>query len=193
MTEKADEKKKGRSLAGFYIGLGVAAALLLGGWFAWTPLRIGYYEWRIVKTYPKDGAESVLADWIMHSTRDRNSEPTELKGYCWARSLVDIGPQSRPTLERLLRSENPIVRRMVVIALGRSKQPWAMALLVEASRDTNIDVAWRAVYFAGTITDQSFFREGTYSGDPWAPLRAARRSLLNWWEREGRAEYGDGR
>ncbi len=42
VTDEKPTGKKRRSLLGFYIGLGVALFLLVGGWLAWKPLRLNY-------------------------------------------------------------------------------------------------------------------------------------------------------
>jgi hypothetical protein len=52
----------------FYVGTGIALALFVGGWFAWTPLRTWYEERQTVQAYFRGLDKAVSIDVFNEST-----------------------------------------------------------------------------------------------------------------------------
>jgi hypothetical protein len=88
--------KKGKSLLGFYIALGVVAALLGLGVWLWTPLKVQYYERQLL-----DSSDEKPVHEVMYAGKKYRVGRQQ-----WAaQKLVQCGPASLPALERLLRPD----------------------------------------------------------------------------------------
>jgi len=178
MPEDAGEPtpgKSGRSLTGFYIALGVVAALVgLGAWL-WTPARIWYWERQVKKAPPTE----------VHGVQACNHD-REIA----ACKLADLGPVAYPAFQRLLQSNDMDVRVNALIGVCNPRSTWALPLVAGSAQDqSNLPIIWTVVRTAEEITGQTF-RTGGRSQEE---LFEARRRLLAWWEREGRAKYGGAR
>jgi hypothetical protein len=166
MPEDAGEPtpgKSGRSLTGFYIALGVVAALVgLGAWL-WTPARIWHYE------------------------RQFRAAKTNSDLHAAAEKLGDVGPRALPAFKRLLQSEDYANRASVLHSgLGRPGHTWALPLIVETARDSDDTIAQDAIWAAEDVLGKRW----VFGAQHLEYVPEARRSLLAWWEREGRAKYG---
>jgi hypothetical protein len=147
----------------FYVGTGVVLALFLGGWFAWTPLRIAYYE-RSART---------------GHTGEPPDDLTTTKGLHAIYRLVEIGPRAEPALRRLLRSESRDLRYEVASALRIREAQWTIPLLVLAAQDRDRDIAQTAMWGVEPVLHDGLRFRST-------------EELLSWWHREGKAKYGSG-
>jgi len=181
-----DDRPRSRRMLGFYIAMGAALALFVGGWFAWTPLRIGYWEGKVRRTDPSPYVKTGPHGSCFVQPCDRA-----------ARALAELGPAALPAVSRLLRDENSQTQAAVVRALGDTKSTWALPLLIELMEKPTAEygVILACVYAVSNLTG---YRVPThYSGTSQSftdndNAQHCRRSLLDWWGREGRAKYGRG-
>jgi hypothetical protein len=166
----------------FYVGTGVVLALLVGGWFAWTPLRVWYWEREVLKAAELDGPGAP------------GDLPDPMKCDRPLGRLLDIGPPALPAVERLLAHRYVSLRQRVVghVYEERStKKPgnhvdWAVPLMVRtALADPDVNTRQLAVDMLDNTTE---FREASSATD----FEGLTRELRAWWESEGRAKYGDG-
>jgi hypothetical protein len=59
--------KRSKRMLGFYVSIGVVLALFVGGWFAWTPLKLGYAIYRVQRTdYSKRHRGDLIAGVRRH-------------------------------------------------------------------------------------------------------------------------------
>jgi len=168
----------GRSLVGFYVALGVFAALVgLGAWL-WTPARIWYWEREVRRGSPWN----ILVSGSMGVWR-YSGPPVDA-----ARKLVAIGPRAGPAVSRLvLPSES---RPLVLQAVGDSRARWVLPIIANACRN-EADPRSRIemVVLAQKLSGADF---GAWSMLADADLEKPYRSFLDWWDREGRAKYEQG-
>jgi hypothetical protein len=181
MPEPADQPtEQGRSLAGFYIALGVVAGLVLLGVWLSTPLRVWYWERQIQKPLPPCPASNAPGYDAIHALYDEQSEA--------AVRLVEIGPRSAPAVTRLLRRGHA-ERWITLWALQRVSAKWALPILVEECRERN-DPALTLL-----LVDTAERITGEFIQPPEGYLRVKElppQLFLAWWEREGQAKYGGG-
>ncbi len=163
MTDSPPAEKKRKGMLGFYVGLGVVAALLVGGWFAWTPLRVSYYRRRVASL--PDGRERLDAGV----------------------ALARIGPPAEQALRELISSEDVLTRSYAVAGMHNGGSVFWLPLLVEASRDPEDYIADRAIHAVHERSRRTFDRPFDLSGSE--TLKAQRKMVLDWWEREGKAQY----
>jgi hypothetical protein len=171
--------EKKRSLLGFYIAMGVMAALFVAGYFAWTPLRVLYMERQVMQasSFPGIGGLGVK------TARQEKAE-----------ELARLGPVTYHAFARLLKAEHPGDQMVVLHALAETKSTWALPLFAEyiqspgrkplfaavAAGDTETMVGKQFMLHKSTGTDNQLYKE-------------TRRRFLVWWEREGKAKYGNAR
>jgi len=190
MSDESPGKRRG--LLGFYVGAGAVLALALAIAFGWTPLRVWYYERKIVGHLKSAGAGAPVTGPAAYP--DLSGEIEKPLG-----ELVALGPAAGPALERLLKLPDARYRLAVLIALGDCGEKWALPLVIEVAGrpQENPWVLLAALFAAGRISGEDFY------GDTWAgtastrarsagEIAAARKRLLDWWERQGRAEHGRG-
>jgi hypothetical protein len=114
-----------------------------------------------------------------------------------AGKLAEVGPAAHPNLCRLLTSPNQNLRAEVLSAFHHPKYAWLLPLIVESARDGDANVV-REAYTAARSTVGG----APNPMQPVPPLdqnaseqqqvEALRKALLAWWEREGKAKYGEG-
>jgi len=194
--------KPGRSLTGFYVGLGVVTVLVgLGAWL-WRPMRAVYLE-KEVRKFQGDieymhGGRSMSGCWMIFlappGDAARWENGTDYGGIeLPIDKLVRMGPVARPALTRLLRDPEPRLRRLTIVTLGEAKPGWATDLMVEASRDPDDKVAaaaaWAMEEFSGLRLVNS--RSGARPAEP--EIERCRQSFLHWWGSEGRTKRGGDR
>ena len=178
MPESADQPAKhGRSLAGFYIAIGLVAAVVGLGIWLWTPLKIRYWEQEIHRTCLDLNAASSMG------SVSYGGVPVDI-----AKQLVAAGPQAAPAVSRLLTS--PETRRIVLQAIRDVRARWTLPLLADAcQREEDRGGTLVLVITAQDITGKSF-------GAWWLMNDAAAENacsqFLGWWDSEGKAIYGEG-
>jgi len=174
-------EEKGRSLAGFYIAVGIVAALVLLGAWLWTPVSIWYWERETRKACYEEAA-----------TISTSSFSKSLQA---ANRLVRIGPPAYSALGRLLADRAMPLRIRVLGATVDSRADWALPLVVKASGDPDGSIAEQALVTACYLAERDFItgQEGTLLShiDKKRPdiVATGRQKLLTWWESEGRARY----
>jgi hypothetical protein len=184
-------------MVGFYVGTGMVVVLFVGGWFAWTPLRVWYWERETVKT---------MADY---------RGPGPLGGFCKSPraplELATLGPAAYGAFDRLLENPEQGVRLACVAALFDARPRWDYPLLIKASQDRDVEVAVRAISVVQLRTNEEFFPKRLGNGwvtgyyivsvvagnEKWRTMSQEevgpiREALLAWWDREGKAKYGRG-
>ena len=175
MTPSAPSPKPRRGMLAFYGAMGAVVVLFAAGYFAWTPLRIWYWEREVLR----EEDPTISADLIGASSDFRREHA--------AYYLLAAGDQARPAIRRLLSSDRSGVRMLMVVVCGGSRdleRRWVVPHLVEIARtDHDAVVRTCAVTAVADITNvredsPSFYR------DPGV------RELLKWWKREGKAKYG---
>jgi hypothetical protein len=185
MPEPTDQPAEhGRSLAGFYITLGVVAALVgLGAWL-WTPLRVSYLQYRMLKENPENEV-SMLAATAHLNRRDEYYSGDE--SYGALATLARVGPAAYPAFARLFHSRNTSLKSGALVVLQHYRAIWAMPLIVDVALEQDKDIAWEAVDTVQNLVVglDSGLRHG-------ASFEEARRGVRSWWEREGQAKYGEG-
>jgi hypothetical protein len=170
----APPARPGRSLTGFYIAIGVVAALVgLGAWL-WTPAQVWYWERQVSKD-----PYHTEANGLRVCRNDREMA---------ACKLADLGPIAGPAFRRLLQSNDMDVRVNALIGVCNPRSTWALPLVADCARDeSNLPIIWTVVRTAEEITGQTFRTGGRSQSE----LLEARRKLMAWWEREGQAKYGE--
>ncbi len=172
--EALSMSKGSRRMLAFYVGTGVVLALFVGGWLGRTPLRIRYYKWRLASV--KDDYEKLQA------------------GY----GLARLGRPAQAAFRELIRSEDWKTREYAVAAMHNDESVLWIPVLVEASRDPKQFIAARAVCAVYELSDRAFDAPSHRTRPPHLLLaerpdrRDDRKAMLEWWEREGNAKYGDG-
>ena len=192
--------KKRKGMLGFYVLTGVALALFGSFYFAWTPLKVRYWERELTRFF-----ESTAGGRSGYAITQNSGVPTTVS--CGTRNtralskLLEIGPPARSALERTCASF-PSQRSLIIGYLGCPQGMWTFPLVIEAACEQDSLVAVSAVDAAERLSGQSFFPKGPRMvrskpgpgamsreiGD--SELAAARKNLLDWWEREGKAKYG---
>ena len=176
MPEPAEQSAThGRSLTGFYIGLGVVAVLVgLGAWL-WIPAKMWYWE-REVRENSTPSSELPAADAFLALDRGRLA----------ADRLVAIGPRASPAVARMI-AHSPNSLKSIAQALGKHKARWAIPMLAEACRkETRTSCINAIVAAAEEITGESL-QASVWTG---SKEEASAKAFLKWWEREGESKYG---
>jgi hypothetical protein len=180
MPEPADQPARHtRSLTGFYIMLGVVAALVGAGAWVWKPALVKYHESRV---------RALLSSEGVSGRKSSEDERVILK-------LAEIGPASLPAFERMILVERlPGSDELIYLGLDRREQTWAMPLLARLLVEHEVPVLdYHALNAAETLSQRMFFdRDFTprNSRDFRGDVERARQEFLAWWEREGQAQYG---
>ncbi len=198
--------KKRKGLLAFYVGTGVVALLFVGFYFAWTPLRIWYHE-RELTRYLQDVTKQ--SGWYLYSHRGGYITSPGRKGPTprtrALAHLMAMGTEARPAIARCFRAAPPWMRVVLLDFLQFHHEPWTLPIVVEHANGKERAVALKAMDTAEQLAQQSFYP----AGPRWVPykgkgggrtgrditeeeLRGARKNLLDWWNREGRAKYGRG-
>jgi hypothetical protein len=176
----------------FYVGTGLVLALLVGGWFAWTPLKMYRYEQKVL------GMESGSA--------------AQLRAM---REVAELGPVSRTVMRRLLANPDAGVRVSACRGLHLARQSWAVPLLIRAALDPEPAVAGASIAAVVNTADIASLKEAVntaarprvmlipevgkrYTEDlpvieDTREVESLRSRLVSWWEREGKAKYGGSR
>lgn len=141
-TAGIPEKRKG--LLTFYVVTGVVVALLVGSYFAWTPLKVLYWE--------KKTIEATTGHMIIQR------RPGDGTVYFTAlpeapRRLAAIGKPAQGALERLLAHDDPGIRLACVQALGEARAKWAVSLMKGALGDEDAAIRRQVVHALGRIDD----------------------------------------
>ena len=180
--QAVDTPKKRKGLLAFYVATGFLALLFVGFYFAWTPLRVLYWE-RKVRTKPRSSSGNPQGAVV------QDSDARVLA----AIKLAKLGTAARSAFRRLLNSPDMGVRTAALFGLRDSQPSWALPLLVEVCSDKDQAVVCHALWAAEDICGRQFgpAQEFGPRGND-APLKAARRNFLDWWNREGKAKYGRG-
>ena len=179
MPEAGDQpapSQQGRSLTGFYVAVGVVAALVgLGTWLC-KPAQVWYWERQVSKD-----PYYTEANGLRVCNHDREVAAEE---------LANLGPVAYPAFQRLLQSNDMDVRVNALIGVCNPRSTWALPLVAGSAQDqSNLPIIWTVVRTAEEITGQTFRTGGRSQSE----LLEARRKLMAWWEREGRAKYGGAR
>ena len=179
-AEEVAPPRTRRGMLAFYVGIGAVLALFVGGWFAWTPLRIWYWEQK-ASSADTGGSNFIplgLAGWPVSPGNPCTDAVS---------SLVAVGPQSLPAIRRLLHGTDQKRTLCVLAALRDPKSVWALPVLVELVRDDRDATArYWAMRAAAGASGNAFpiFLSGMGSEEE------DHQRLLRWWEREGKAKYG---
>jgi len=193
--------KKRRSILPFCLGTVAAVALVMIIAWVWTPLRVRYSAWRIERGLPHGRTKGIppaaeRRDEIEAEAVKLTANPAAYLRGCpelaQAVRLADLGPPALPAFRRLLRSRNEAARCVAALALRSKNATWALPLLVELAQDNDPAVAWQAFVAADLLTEEPLIAKSTGMPPPKLELVEARRRLLDWWERAGRARYGSG-
>jgi hypothetical protein len=189
VSEEAPTPKKKRKLLGFYVAALVVLGLVVGFYFAWTPVRAMYYEWSLRAYFTTSG----------------NDETQTTRWRAGLMTFIKLGPIAGPKLLRLLRDTAPAKREDLIMAAGLSGKPWVLPMLAAAARNGDPDEVVEAVSGAERITGATFFPRGPrwtikWTGPDTASLEKrtlkegemteGRKKFLEWWAQEGHSEYG---
>jgi hypothetical protein len=176
-------KRPGRMLV-FYVSTGVVLALFVSGWFAWTPLRVWYWEREVRRHMPMMG--------LVPGAKNPHARAV----HC----LVAIGPQSRAAVERLFKENDSALQIYLLVALRDRTNTWALSLLVGQVRTKDCLGNFELFDTVSLISDRDFMKgsERQTSGPAGIGLSEVdfaevRRRILVWWEREGKVNYGRGK
>ena len=184
--------KRSRRMLGFYVAMGVALALAVSFYFAWTPLRVRYWEREVRREAPGYSRRpQVSQDGRVVFVNMVLGDP--------AGKLAALGPGSAPAFERLLRAEAPGVRLAAVEGLHRARAEWCVPLLVGAVGDADSEVSVTATRAVADIMKNGLHKSSqldlTRAVNLYLSLRQKeparlRQEVLDWWESEGQAKYG---
>jgi hypothetical protein len=187
--EAAGQPARGRSLVGFYIAIGVVAALVLLGAWLQAPLRIWYWEGAVRR--------ACAASERLSPYDSRGTLPIRQA----ARGLAMVGPQARPALDRVLRDPELSNSEWILWGIQDADAAWALPLVVREAEAQEYydDIAATALVVAGSLARQEFVNSKavydlmhTDSGkNLYKVIGPGRARLLDWWEREGKAKYGE--
>ena len=161
--------RRGGRMLGFYMGTGVVLALFVGGWLAWTPLWVSYWEREAIKeqrAWHQPGYSRKRVDAV--------------------RDLAALGPGAYQAVDRLLKNREMYPYWHVFGGLEEARATWALPLVIRACRSEDAQVAGRAVMAVEKLSGKTF-----HSAHPSIEgLARYRPQVLAWWESEGRAKYG---
>jgi hypothetical protein len=185
MTEGQAVEKKRKGMLLFYVSTGLLAFLFVGFYFAWTPLQVWYWERQVLR-------RDVNA---IEATSSSFYEPSVLRA---ARKLVEFGPAARSALRRLLHSSAPLRRTYMLAALDSPKHDWALPIVIQEIQQPSEYDLYGPIRTVEKLTGRRFTVpavQGLPRGAmprPHTPeeLKVARRDILLWWKREGKAKYG---
>lgn len=153
-----------RSLAGFYLALGLVAGLAVFAAWVWNPLRAAHWERQVRSAYER-GNVKAAGDAL-----DK---------------LEALGPAAKAAAGRLLAPNRAWYRGQVIQALDRKENRWLLPALVRLAReDGDRAVVFLAVRSAESISGRIFFLAA-----PETTTESGRARLLDWWDREGRDKY----
>jgi len=177
---------KQKSLKGFYVAMGVLLALTVGGWFAWTPLKIMYYEKKV------EIASSLVLVPLKSGWSERHVK---------AHELAMLGPASYKSFARLLGKGSSVDRIEVMMGLSSPGNTlWALPLYADVAMSKHSDsrIPAIAAELAATMVEVDLGRpvvqwpeRKKFKNDEEHRL-AISNCFLDWWEREGKAMYGIG-
>jgi hypothetical protein len=190
------EAKPRRSMLAFYISIAVALALLVTGYFAWTPLRIRYSaqrlaERRVFSSRTKPFCAFTTRDRIWKDVLTIRADPDRMRH--WPKAdhfsyLVEVGPRAGAVWRRFLR--RPDLAGTASRALVVKKSTWAMPMLIELAQDEDDTTAWWALITADLMLGKDRILGPTAKSEQQESLSVCRRRLLEWWKEEGTAKYG---
>jgi len=175
----------------FYAGTGVICLLLVGFYFAWTPVRVWYWEREVLNAEPVASPDMTLKADSSGLLPVFGPGPRTIA----ARKLANCGAQAEPAFRRLLQTGDSRFRVEVVRAIYGSKHLWALPLLIEMTADEDPRVVREAIGGADSIVADRSFTSGGWMDNPGpqqAVVDSCRKKLLAWWKREGKAKYGRG-
>ena len=185
MPETADQPQPGKSLTGFYIAVGAVACLVGLGVWLWRPLTFAHLERKIAST-PYGGRSGDVSGSVALGT----------PRIALARRLAQAGPATYPNFRRLLTSPDQGLRAEVLSAFHNPEYTWLLPLMVEAARDGDSFTVLEAYAAArSTVGGPNPMRPEQPLADSLTLEQRAeelRKAMLAWWEREGRAKYGEG-
>jgi len=165
VTEQASPPRPRRGMLGFYVAGFVFLGLVgLCAWL-WTPIRILYWETKVTRAGAEGDGYSASAAAV---------------------ELVRIGPAARPAIRRLLRSATPGLRWDMLTGIRDANQKWVVAEVVDSCRD---EQDGKILGFAASVMRHLVGITLSARSEETAALR---RQILDWWEREGKAKYGEG-
>jgi hypothetical protein len=164
--------KRRRGLLGFYISTGVVVTLFVACYFAWTPLRVWYWE-RKVRNARRDYVVGVGPSTIWMLTPRADA----------AKRLAALGPSARPAFQRLLSQGEMLDQVQLSAVLRDTRSVWALPLLVAVVRNED------PLYIIPTGLHIDEMAEGAPAATSASSPEQARTMILTWWEREGKAKY----
>jgi hypothetical protein len=179
-------------MLGFYVAMGALLALAVGFCFAWTPLRIWYWQGEVRRRGPCGTTTLTRTPSGVHISRTPRGDA--------ARELVRIGPRASPALKRLLQEGgDDRLRYDVLSGIKGEDAPWVVPLLIDVLKGSEYAETRLTVQIMELFAGRQFIPRPAYSrilsliGDSWNEnerVEEGRKSALDWWEREGKAKYG---
>ena len=208
MTEPASPPARRRGMTSFYLAMGALLALAAAFAFAWTPLRVWYWEKEFMGYVRAVPADTPVSFHIWRPNGGRMLIGTAKEGTEALGRLIELGPAAASAIERAL-SSLPADRQMRVMdCLAEAGEAWTVRALVSSVRGGKPYLVREALDTAERVTGQVFFPNGPRSTrNPNPPIRAGewtgraiqpaelevgRERFLAWWESEGQAKYGGG-
>lgn len=169
--------ERSKRMLGFYVSTGVALALFVGGWFAWTPLRVAYYARQVRKA----------ARNCKRSRQARRRLPAAV-------ALINMGPGASGTVEDLLSSYVGSEASLTVAGIDGPEDVWCLPLIIKRLEHMPRGrYCQQEIVAVNAITGRYFHATQTISMDDpdWpAYFESMRSNCLDWWETEGQARYG---
>jgi hypothetical protein len=106
--------------------------------------------------------------------------------------LANVGPGAKEAFRRLLREARPAQKKDILAILRTTKSTWALPLLVEVAQDTtnSFGVLLPCADTIRELSGGSYRPPALYSGTEKDYAPQCRRSILSWWDKEGKAKYG---
>jgi hypothetical protein len=189
VTPDQPQAKKRKGLLAFYVGTGVVALLIVGFYFARTPLKLWYLQHK---------AMGILGDSTPKGTRD----PYWDDYLPCVREIVEVGPAAVPALCRVIKAVPHDTNRAYVIDFVQIEdsrdmlrmRTWLLEVFYVMARDDKSRfVQLKAIVRAESVARRSFAPPDSKSYSEKAHLDFSRKNFLDWWEREGKAKYGSSR
>jgi hypothetical protein len=205
MPEDFSPEKRRRGMLAFYVSTGVALVLLVAGYFAWTPLRIWYWERTLMNYVQAMPADRPVSFSVRRPDGSRVLIGTAKEGTNTLEKLLEVGPAAAPALERVIASLSADRQMRVMHCLAETDEAWTVRALVSSVRNGKHYLAMDALDAAERLTGQVFFPKGRRSVPPPNPpikdcvvgravdaaeVKEGRKNFLAWWNREGKAKYG---